>query len=162
MRFPRPLSRAFLRGCDLVYRATGGALGASWFGQPILLLTTVGRRSGRHRVNGLVFLRDADADGDRFVVVASDNGARRNPGWYHNLLAAGGGTVQYRRRVFEVIAVEARGEERDRLWPLLLRVHGGYDRHQAKAGRRLPVMVLTPVARGRQGQGSSPSRKELL
>ncbi|MFC1419601.1 nitroreductase/quinone reductase family protein [Streptacidiphilus cavernicola] len=148
---PRALSRALLRGCNVVYRATGGLLGASWFGQPILLLTTRGRRTGRLRVNGLVFLRDAD----RYVVVASDNGARRNPGWYYNLLASGGGTVRYRREVFAVTAAEAEGAERARLWPLLLQVYGGYDRHQAlaeragragRAGRRLPVMVLTPVS----------------
>ena len=137
----RSLSRAFLRTCNVVYRATGGLLGASYFGQPILLLTTRGRKSGRLRVNGLVFLRDAD----RYVVVASDNGARRNPGWYHNLLASGGGTVRYRRLVVRVTAAEAEGSERARLWPLLLQVYGGYDRHEALAGRRLPVMVLTPV-----------------
>jgi len=138
---PRALSRAFLRACNVVYRGTGGLLGASYFGQPILLLTTRGRRSGKLRVNGLVFLRD----GEDYVVVASDNGARRNPGWYHNLLASGGGTVRYRRRVFRVTATEARGAERARLWPLLLQVYGGYDRHQALACRRLPVVVLTPV-----------------
>jgi deazaflavin-dependent oxidoreductase (nitroreductase family) len=151
---PRSLSRAFLRACNVVYRATGGVLGASYFGQPILLLTTVGRTSGRLRVNGLVFLRDDEPGGDgpggdgsteRYVVVASDNGSRRNPGWYHNLLASGGGTVRYRRDVFRVTAVEAEGAERARLWPLLLRVYGGYDRHEAGAGRRLPVMVLTRV-----------------
>ncbi|MHA6765037.1 nitroreductase/quinone reductase family protein [Streptacidiphilus sp. PAMC 29251] len=140
-RTPRALRRALLSACNVVYRATGGLLGASWFGQPILLLTTLGRSSGRLRVSGLVFLRD----GDRYVVVASDNGARRNPGWYHNLLASGGGTVRYRRDVFRVTAAEAQAAERDRLWPLLLAVYGGYDRHEALAGRRLPVMILTPV-----------------
>ena len=150
---PRLLNRTVLSACNTVYRATGGVLGANWFGQPILLLTTVGRTSGRLRVNGLVFLRDhADVDShvngddisaERYVVVASDNGARRNPGWYHNLLASGGGTVRYRRQVFRVAATEALGAERERLWPLLLQVYGGYDRHEALAGRRLPVMVLT-------------------
>jgi F420H(2)-dependent quinone reductase len=155
---PRLLNRTVLHACNVVYRATGGVLGASWFGQPILLLTTVGRTSGKLRVNGLVFLRDHGSvttdvngsdkggegdDGERYVVVASDNGARRNPGWYYNLLASGGGTVRYRRQVFRVTATEAGGAERERLWPLLLQVYGGYDRHEAQAGRRLPVVVLT-------------------
>jgi deazaflavin-dependent oxidoreductase (nitroreductase family) len=144
-RLPRALSRVFLQTCNVVYRTTGGVLGANYFGQPILLLTTVGRTTGRLRVNGLVFLRDTVDDVERYVVVASDNGARRNPGWYHNLLASGGGTVRYRRRVFRVTATEARGDERARLWPLLLQVYGGYDRHQALAGRTLPVVVLTPA-----------------
>ncbi|MFC1432358.1 nitroreductase family deazaflavin-dependent oxidoreductase [Streptacidiphilus sp. N1-3] len=145
LTLPRAVNRALLSTCNVVYRASGGLLGANWFGQPILLLTTIGRKSGRLRVSGLVFLRD----GDRYVVVASDNGARRNPGWYYNLLATGSGTVRYRREVFRVSAVEAQGPERARLWPLLLEVYGGYDRHEALAGRRLPVVVLTPEDRTR-------------
>lgn len=157
----RTLSRTFLRFCNVVYRATGGALGANYFGQPILLLSTVGRRTGKLRVNGLVFLRDdgagtgaatdpatdpsGDPQAERYVVVASDNGARRDPGWYHNLLATGGGTVRHRREVFRVTAAEADEHERARLWPLLLQVYGGYDAHAARAGRRLPVLVLTRV-----------------
>jgi deazaflavin-dependent oxidoreductase (nitroreductase family) len=137
------LSRTLLAGCNVLHRASGGLLGGSWFGAPILLLTTTGRRTGRRRVSGLLFLHDAG----RCVVVASDNGAMRHPGWYHNLLATGGGTVRYRRDVFPVTAVEAEGEERDRLWSLLVRLYPGYARHQALTGRRLPVMVLTPVDR---------------
>ncbi|WP_052432677.1 nitroreductase/quinone reductase family protein [Streptacidiphilus carbonis] len=134
-------SRPVLTACNTLYRATGGVLGAWWFGQPILLLTTVGRRTGERRVSGLVFLRD----GGRYVVVASDNGAASRPGWYFNLLASGGGAIQYRRTRQVVTAHEAEGEERERLWPPLLQVYSGYDRHQARAGRPLPVMVLTPV-----------------
>ena len=145
----RLLSRPVLAACNAVYRATGGVLGASWFGQPILLLTTVGRRTGERRVSGLVFLRDAG----RYVVVASDNGAPRRPGWYYNLLAADQAEIQYRRSRVRVTAHEAVGEERERLWPLLLRVYSGYDRHQASAGRPLPVMVLTPVREGGDGNG---------
>lgn len=129
---------------NAVYRATGGVLGAWWFGQPILLLTTVGRRTGERRVSGLVFLRDAG----RYVVVASDNGAPRRPGWYYNLKDVHQAEIQYRRSRIRVTAHEAVGGERDRLWPLLLRVYSGYDRHQARAGRPLPVLVLTPVRDG--------------
>jgi hypothetical protein len=56
--------------------------------------------------------------------------------------------IQYRRSRIRVTAHEAVGGERDRLWPLLLRVYSGYDRHQARAGRPLPVLVLTPVRDG--------------
>lgn len=136
----RALNRIFLAACNVLYRATGGLLGGSWFGAPILLLTTTGRRSGERRVSGLVFL----PDGERFVVVASDNGAPRRPSWYYNLQEAGGGEVQYRRRRLAVSAYEAHGDERARLWPQLLALYGGYDTHEAKAGRPLPVMVLTP------------------
>ncbi len=125
-----------------VYRATGGLVGAWYFGMPVLLLSTRGRRTGRTRVAGLVFARD----GDRYVVGASDNGAPHHPGWYYNLMELGEGVVRYRRTVQRVCAVEAGAAERERarLWGLLLEVYPGFAEHQALAGRLIPVIVLTP------------------
>jgi deazaflavin-dependent oxidoreductase (nitroreductase family) len=66
-----------------VYRETGGERGYHWRGTTILLLSTVGRRSGEPRTAPLIHR----TDGDRWIVVASKGGAPANPGWYENLLA---------------------------------------------------------------------------
>ncbi|WP_052440088.1 nitroreductase/quinone reductase family protein [Streptacidiphilus albus] len=145
-----------------VYRATGGVVGAWYFGMPVLLLGTRGRRTGRTRVAGLVFARD----GGRYVVGASDNGAPHHPGWYYNLMESGEGVVRYRRTVQRVRAAEVGAAEceRARLWGLLLEVYPGFAEHQALAGRLIPVVVLTPeltpvltpVLTPEPGPGSGP------
>ncbi|MDK1082383.1 MAG: nitroreductase/quinone reductase family protein, partial [Anaerolineae bacterium] len=59
------------------YRLTGGAIGGSFAGRPILLLTTTGRKSGRRRTTPLVYLED----GGNMVLVASNGGNPRHPIW---------------------------------------------------------------------------------
>ena len=67
------------------YRANGGKVGGMWEGRPLLLLTTIGAKSGQRRTNPTMYLRD----GDRLLVFASKSGAPTNPDWYYNLLAHG-------------------------------------------------------------------------
>ena len=162
----RRAKRGMLTLHRAAYRATGGLVGAWYFGMPVLLLSTRGRRTGRTRVAGLVFARD----GDRYVVGASDNGAPHHPGWYYNLMESGEGVVRYRRTVQRVRAAEvgaaevgaaevgaaevgAAQRERIRLWGLLLEVYPGFAEHQALAGRLIPVIVLTPEP------GPAPGRR---
>lgn len=107
---------------------------------PTILLTTVGRRSGRERTVPLVFVRDGDA----FVVAnARPAGERRNP-WVANLRAAGAGRVRHGRNVIEVTAHELDDAESDRWWPKLVEVWPAFAEHFA-ATRERAVFVLTPL-----------------
>ncbi|MFV2073875.1 MAG: nitroreductase/quinone reductase family protein, partial [Thermoanaerobaculales bacterium] len=93
------------------YRLTGGAIGGSLAGRPVLLLTTTGRKSGRRRTTPLVYLED----GDNMVLVASNGGNQRHPVWWLNLERNPEAEVRVRNEKSRVTAEKAEGEERERL-----------------------------------------------
>ena len=125
------------------YRETDGERGYRWRGTTILLLTTLGRKSGEQRTTPLIY-RDHD-ETDAFVIVASKGGAPEHPGWYENLLAAGGeAEVQVLADTIPVRARDAQGEERTRLWRRMTEVWPDYDAYQEKTEREIPVVVLEP------------------
>src|SRR5579883_2479767 len=121
------------------YRETGGEVGHDWKrGSKILLLTTTGRKSGRQRTTPLIY----EADGDRYVIVASKGGAPEHPSWYLNLVEHPEVEVQVRGDVFRARARTAEGEERERLWGLVNRQWPDYDAYQEQTDRLIPVVVL--------------------
>lgn len=142
--FSKPADVAF-RAISAVhtflYRLTGGKLGARLAKSPVLLLETVGRKSGKRRTRPLLYL----PDDDRLVIVASKGGAPRDPDWWRNLKAKPRTTVQVGRRRIAVEAEEARGPERERLWPLLTAMYPSYAEYQKKTTREIPVVVLRPT-----------------
>jgi F420H(2)-dependent quinone reductase len=124
-----------------LYEATDGRVGASVGGRPMLLLRTVGRRSGQQRTSALLYVREGDA----YAVIASKGGDPRHPGWFHNLSAQPNVELQAGRQRIPVRARVAEGEERSRLWAEADRVNkGGYSAYQARTTREIPVVVLEP------------------
>jgi deazaflavin-dependent oxidoreductase (nitroreductase family) len=138
----RWLLRLITRLHRAIYQATGGRLGGNLLGIRVLLLTTVGRRSGRARVTPLLYV----ADEKSFVVVASNAGDERDPAWSLNLRARPDATVQAGREVHAVRAREASPEEEARLWPMLVASYGPYMRYRERTSRRIPVVILERVA----------------
>jgi deazaflavin-dependent oxidoreductase (nitroreductase family) len=136
--FGKALTRGFLRTAVWLYRRSGGRIGGRMFGAPVLLLSTTGRRSGRPWTVPLVY----QTDGDRWVIVASNAGNPWHPAWWHNLRARPEATVQISRQTYPVTAVEATGDERERLWRLMTDVYKGYDTYTRKTTRTIPVVVL--------------------
>jgi len=139
VRAPRATSRATAAHGALLRRVRLGLL-RRWFGLPLLLLETVGRRSGRPRCVALAYL----LDGDDLVVVPANAGAERTPAWWLNLRAAGTGVVDLGEHRTAVRPVEAHGPERERLWRRLAAV-APVDRYQRRTPRRLPVVILRPA-----------------
>ena len=121
-------------------RATGGRV-KSTISAPTVLLTHMGARSGRKRTTPLAYF----TDDDDVILIASRGGNRNHPAWYHNTTAnpevelwTKGGGGRYR-------AVEAEGNERQRLWDLATGFYPGFASYQDKAGeRRIPVIVCSP------------------
>ena len=110
-------------------------------GLPVVMLTTTGAKSGKARTLPVLGI----PDGERMVVVASNWGRRRQPGWYHNLRADPRASVSVGGASREVVAYEAEGEERDRLWRRGLEAYPGWVGYERRASnRRIPVMVLAP------------------
>lgn len=121
-----------------VYRCSGGRVLGRMSGQPVLLLQTTGRRSGRTRTTPVQYL----ADDDTFVVVASNAGAARPPAWYLNLRANPHAQIRVGARNIDVRAQEAAGQERVALWRRLTAANRYLERAARKAGRDLPLMAL--------------------
>jgi deazaflavin-dependent oxidoreductase (nitroreductase family) len=120
------------------YLETDGEHGHIYRGNPTLLLVTRGRKSGLLRRQALIY----GTDGERFVVVASNRGSPRCPAWYLNLRAAPEVRIQVAGEQFTAIARETSGEERHRLWELMIGVYPSFLRYQEKTERCFPVIVL--------------------
>jgi len=130
--------RALTDGNVWAYRATGGRIGGTLDGAPVLLLHHVGRRSGQRRVTPLLYL----PDGDELVIVASMGGTPKNPAWFHNLEAAPDTEVEVGRERRPVRARVAGPQERAALWPRLVELYPSFATYQARAPREIPVVVL--------------------
>jgi deazaflavin-dependent oxidoreductase (nitroreductase family) len=142
-----PVSWLYLRMLHhmdrLSYRLTRGRhILSGWFtGLPMVMLTTTGAKTGQQRTSPVI----GEPDGDNLVVVASNWGQRHSPGWYYNLCANPAATVTVKGVSRRVLAREAVGEERDRLWQRDLEFYPGRSAYQRRAtNRRIPVVVLEP------------------
>lgn len=113
-------------------------------GLPVLLIETIGRRSGERRETALTYLPYPYPDGDRFVVIASVLGEPRHPAWYLNLQADPQIAITVGARRFAVVARDAEGEERERIWDALIQVSPDYAQYRSRTDRRIPVVVLSP------------------
>jgi deazaflavin-dependent oxidoreductase (nitroreductase family) len=138
----KPPVRGFLREAHAaLYRATGGRVGHRVPGHPpMLLLAHVGARSGKRRISGLTYM---PYDGS-FVVVGSNGGGPRSPGWVYNLRAFPDVEVQVGPDTIQVHAREADEAERRRLWAQAGRYHPAWARFQERTPRAIPVVILTP------------------
>jgi deazaflavin-dependent oxidoreductase (nitroreductase family) len=111
-------------------------------GQPILVLETVGAKSGQVRRTPLQYV----ADGNDIVLIASKAGAPKHPAWYHNLRANPDVKLYVKRRTGQYHARFAEGEEYDRVWERATEVYSGYARYQERAGaRKIPLAVLSAL-----------------
>jgi F420H(2)-dependent quinone reductase len=136
-----PVLRRLMGGHTAVYRATNGVVGHRFPGSPpMLLLDHVGARSGVKRTSPLAYGRD----GDNLVLIASKGGYPKNPAWFHNLLANPDTTVQVGSQVRNVRVRVARGEERERLWALMVDLYRAYEGYRKRTEREIPVVVLEP------------------
>lgn len=138
-RFP-PLARAVTTAHRMLYAWSSGRLLGGWFGAPVLLLETTGRRSGRRHVAALVYVAHADG----YAVIPANAGALRPPDWWSNLQASEAGVALVGDRRCPVRPRVAAGPDRDHLWQRFREV-APVDHYQRCSGRPLPVVILSPV-----------------
>jgi len=132
------MAKTLMRVLVWLYRVSGGRIGGTMFGAPVLLLTTTGRRTGRPWTNPLMY----QPDGDGYVIVASNGGSDRHPGWWLNLRKTPEATIQLGREVIPVTATRASGAERDRLFDMMVKAYKGYATYETKTTRKIPVIRL--------------------
>lgn len=142
-----------LRLHQAIYRGSRGWIGRRLIGRSTLLLTTRGRRTGRLRTNALIYCKD----GASWVVVGSNGGSDRSPGWLANLRTEPHVRIQVGRRQWAATARVATADEQARLWPLVNRhnrglapllhpgTHGRYDAYQRHTAREIRIVILDPT-----------------
>ena len=121
------------------FRANQGRVGGNFAGAPLLLLHTIGARSGQPRINPMMYL----ADGARYLVFASKAGSDRNPDWYRNLRASPDVTIEVGEETIPVHATELTGAERDEKYRVQAERYPGFAGYQRKTSRTIPVIALT-------------------
>lgn len=125
------------------FRANGGKVGGYFEGANMILLHTIGAKSGQPRINPLVYT----TDGDRLVIIASKGGADSNPDWYYNLLANPVTTVEVGTEQFQVRATPVTEEpERSRLYAKMVEHRSGFAEYEQQTSRKIPAVVLERVA----------------
>ena len=123
------------------FRANKGKVGGPFQGAPLLLLHTVGAKSGQARVNPMMYQRVPGG----YAVFASKGGAPVNPDWYHNVLAHPRVTVEIGTATGEFLARVAAGEERERIWTAQKSAYPGFADYEQKTTRQIPVIILEPA-----------------
>lgn len=121
-----------------LYRVSGGRVGGRAFGVPILLLTVIGRKTGKQRTTPLLYLKDDD----NLLVVASKGGNPKHPEWYLNLAANPDVVVQIGREKLPMRAFTATEEDKSRIWPQIVKAYKNYEEYQRKTTRNIPVVIL--------------------
>ena len=116
------------------FRANGGR-------DDVILLTTIGAKSGLLRTTPLVYT----ADGDQLIVIASKGGSPSHPDWYHNLVAHPEATVELGTERFQVRATIAEGAERQRLFDQMAAKFPFFHKYQQSVTRQIPVIILKRI-----------------
>lgn len=121
------------------FRANNGRVSGMWEGTPLLVLHHTGAKSGESRVNPVAYLPD---DG-RYLIWAANGGAPKHPNWYQNLKAQPKTTIEVGSETIDVVAEEAMGDERDRLFARAAERYPQLAEIAQTTKRVIPVIVLT-------------------
>lgn len=122
------------------FRANAGKVGGRFAGRPILLLHTVGAKTGQARTNPLVYL---PVDGG-YAVFATHGGAPTSPDWYHNLRKHPDISIEVGTRTMRARARFTEGEERNTIWERQKEANANFADYERRTTRQIPVIVLEP------------------
>ena len=123
------------------FRANQGKVGGPFAGAPLLLLHTVGAKTGQPRVNPVMY----QPAGGSYAIFATKGGAPTHPAWYHNLLAHPRVSAEIGSQTVPLVARVADGTERDRIWSAQKRDRPGFADYETKTTRQIPVIILDPA-----------------
>ena len=123
------------------YEASGGTEANDLRGRPVIVLTSVGARTGKLRKTALMRVEHEG----HYAVVASLGGAPQHPVWYHNLTANPHVELQDGPVKRDYLAREVTGTEKDEWWGRAVETWPDYAKYQSKTARQIPVLVLDPM-----------------
>jgi len=122
------------------FRKNHGKVGGQFQGASLLLIHSTGAKSGKVRVNPVMYLKD----GDRYLVFASKGGAPTNPDWYYNLKAHPDAKIEVGDDTLDARAEEIKGPEHDRLYAKQASLYPNFGEYQRQTKRIIPVVAFTP------------------
>lgn len=135
-------ARVFIKGHVFLYQVSGGRIGRTILGLPVVIVTTRGRKTGAPRPVPLV----PWMDGDQIHVIGSMGGSPKEPAWFQNLRANPDVEVQVGADRFRATARVLSSEERDRVWPRITAAMPNFGKYQQMTTRTIPVARLTQVS----------------
>src|SRR5690242_4862155 len=118
-----------------LYRMSGGKMGGSIYGSPLLLLTVVGRKSGKEYTMPLAYV----VHNGEYLITASAAGADKDPSWLMNLEAKPQAKVELDGKTFMVKPIVTSGAERDQLYELFKKQGANFAEYETKTTRKIPV-----------------------
>ena len=121
------------------FRENQRKVGGPFIYMPLLILHTMGAKSGEERLNPAAYL----VDDDRYVIFASNGGRPNNPSWYHNVVANSQVTVEVGTEKFEATAIPVEEPERTELFDKMAAINAGFDKYPDMVTRVIPVVVIT-------------------
>ena len=133
--------KLFMAFNTFLIRISGGRVGSQLAGQTVLILHTVGRKSGQPRAIPISYFRDCE----NFFVIGSNWGQEKHAGWYFNLKDKPQATLELAGKKIPVLARDAEGDEYTRLWKTAVDRYPGYENYQKTAARRIPIVVFELV-----------------
>ncbi len=137
-----PSPQKWVRDQVDLYESSGGERGTTMRGMPVVVLTTVGAKSGKLRKAPLMRVEHQG----RYAAIASLGGAPKNPVWHANVVAHPLVELQDGPSKWDMVAREVTGAERDDWWARAVAAYPDYADYQIKTDRVIPVFVLEPVA----------------
>ena len=123
------------------FRSNGGKVSGDFANMSLLLLTSIGAKSGQTRTTPLVYTTDED----RLAIIASKAGSPTNPDWYYNLLAHPVVTVEIGSERFQARAALTEESDRERLYAKMVKQVPGFAEYQRKTSRKIPVLTLERI-----------------
>ena len=121
------------------FHANGGKVGGPFEGAPVLLLHSKGRKTGKTYVNPLAYQR---IDDETVAVFGSKGGYPQHPDWYRNLMANPSVSVEIGNETLDVVARDAKGDERERIWTKQKELMPGFADYEKATTRQIPVILL--------------------
>ena len=125
-----------------IFKATNGRLMGKFFGMPVVMLTTTGRKSGKPRTS---MLTSPVREGDKVVLVASKGGDPKHPMWFLNLQSNPDVEATFLGKKRNMRARVASAVEKEELWPKVVAGYKGYADYQKKTTRDIPLVILEPA-----------------
>ena len=133
--------KVFMASNTFIIRLSRGQIGSQLGSQTILLLHSMGRRSGRHFVTPIAYFF---TDGF-YILIGSNWGKAQNAAWFYNLMAQPRTIIEVKGRKIPVEASQAQGTDYDRLWKYATEHHPPYLHYKEMTSRHIPIIMLKPV-----------------
>ena len=140
-KFVKPIMQGLTKLHTLLYNKYGGRFLGTLFGNPICMITTVGRKSGSLRTIPLLTIPYEDD----YILVASSGGAPAHPAWCYNLINDPRIEMTVNSNTFTAHARMLSDKEKNNLWPTIIKACSFYDEYREKTTRNIHVFICSPI-----------------